>query len=67
MLFDGEPGSAWMRSLRIRASPSPPPACSAKPCSRCKVTTIDQETGEESATGEPLVTLQEVRAASSVF
>lgn len=40
------------------------PVRSVKPCDRCKVTTINQATGEEGM--EPLVTLRELRSGRAL-
>lgn len=51
--------------LRAAATCSPSaPTCSLKPCSRCKVTTIDQETAEEGL--QPLPLLREVRSGAAL-
>ena len=50
--------------LPLHLPASPPPVRSVKPCDRCKVTTIDQDTGEEGL--EPLVTLREMRSGRAL-
>ena len=45
-------------------APSLPVRRSIKPCSRCKVTTIDQATGEQGM--EPLATLREQRSGRAL-
>lgn len=62
--FSGRLG--WDAASRVKKTASPHPSLlrSVKPCSRCKVTTIDQATGEEGL--EPLVTLREQRSGRSL-